>query len=471
MITKIKTWIKDKWLRFRKWFLIVFGVSVALAAGTQLQTTDKISQTAIKEKFAVSTLASKYVSEGSSFRIAVKPDWKEKTEVRIGEETSADFEPAWELRKWDEVRVKLTPKLDTKVAKKDKTLDFVGDKMIFKNGTKEEIEFYDVPNSTTSPEGGYEIQWNLNEKPVTNKVEFTLETQGLDFFYQPVLTQEEIDGGASRPENVVGSYAVYASEQKTNWEGGKLYRTGKIGHIYRPKIIDSAGTEVWGDLHIEPASPSLGGNGILSITIPQDFLDNAVYPVRHAAGLTFGYTTLGSSNSSYIADFNYSGGGKSEGRGGVVSSPASNGTLSKISVGLDDEGTGVTSGNIKGFVNLVNGGGANSHTQIGAGSATGINLGTAHFVDVTLTGSIVASTNYILNAVGDSDSIPDGTAMSLCTDAGGSVTVYFESKLQYDSPESPWTQAAGSSQRYSIYATYTAAGGTVAPERRVIIVE
>ena len=78
-----------------------------------------------------------------------------------------------------------------------------------------------------------------------------IKSKGLDFFYQPPLTQKEIDEGAFRPENVVGSYAVYASEQKTNYVGGKLYRTGKVGHIFRPKIIDSAGTEVWGKLNID----------------------------------------------------------------------------------------------------------------------------------------------------------------------------------------------------------------------------
>jgi hypothetical protein len=112
----------------------------------------------------------------------------------------------------------------------------------------------------------------------------------LDFFYQPELTQEEKDNGNFRPDNVIGSYAVYASEQKINYGGGKEYKCGKIGHIYRPKIIDSAGTEVWGELHIE--------GGILSVAIPQEFLDKAVYPIRHSAGLTFGYKTAGTSLSS-----------------------------------------------------------------------------------------------------------------------------------------------------------------------------
>jgi len=49
----------------------------------------------------------------------------------------------------------------------------------------------------------------------------------------------------------------------TNWVGGKEYKAGKFGHIYRPHLYDSNGLEAWGDLHIE--------NGIYSVEIPQEF--------------------------------------------------------------------------------------------------------------------------------------------------------------------------------------------------------
>ena len=98
------------------------------------------------------------------------------------------------------------------------------------------------------------------------------------------------------PENVEGSYAVYAKSNKVNYVDGKEYKVGKVGHIYRPKIIDSIGTEVWGKLHID--------NGILSVIIPQEFLDSAIYPVRHAAGLTFGYTSGGTQTLRISASAN-----------------------------------------------------------------------------------------------------------------------------------------------------------------------
>ena len=57
-----------------------------------------------------------------------------------------------------------------------------------------------------------EFEVILKEKPATNKVEFTLNTKGLDFFYQPPLLPKKCS--KARPDNVVGSQSV--SEQKTN---------------------------------------------------------------------------------------------------------------------------------------------------------------------------------------------------------------------------------------------------------------
>ena len=151
----------------------------------------------------------------------------------------------------------------------------LSNKMEFKD-VKQEVAVYPL-NATST-----EIEVILLEKPVSNIIKFTLDNyQNLDFFYQPALTQKEIDEGANRPENVVGSYAVFAKEKANHIVGQTNYGTGKVGHIFRPKIIDSAGTSVWGDLHIE--------NGILSVTIPQNFLDTGIYPV--IVDPTFGYTS------------------------------------------------------------------------------------------------------------------------------------------------------------------------------------
>ena len=170
---------------------------------------------------------------------------------------------------------------------------------------KLEAHFYEKENA-------YEFEVLLKEKLTTNKIRFSLQDKDVVYYYQPPLTEEivpkQIAKGWTatetdikdengkvinhRPENVVGSYAVYAKTPKTNWKDGKLYKTGKIGHIYRPKITDNAGNWTWGKLNIS--------NGILTITIDQNWLDNAIYPVK--IDPTFGYTTLGSSGANWSAD-------------------------------------------------------------------------------------------------------------------------------------------------------------------------
>lgn len=134
----------------------------------------------------------------------------------------------------------------------------------------------------------FEFEVILKKKPATNIIQFNIETNNLKFYYQPELTQEEIDTGHFRPENVIGSYAVYHESKKDN-----EYKTGKAFHIFRPRIIDSIGNEVWGELNINTEEKTL------TVTIPQEFLDTATYPVRHAAGLTFGYTGEGLSSEAF----------------------------------------------------------------------------------------------------------------------------------------------------------------------------
>lgn len=225
----------------------------------------------------------KYLIENNTFAFIPKDNDKNRIETEIGDIKQPDFHPQVKIKRWDnEVNFSVRLKHEEEnpiISSKDEKINWKGDKI--------EVDFYDIKEG----EGGYEFEVTLKEKPKTNVVEFSLNTKGLDFFYQPKLTQEEIEHGAIRPENVVGSYAVYASEEKINCIGGKEYKTGKVGHIFRPRIEDVNGNWVWGELKIEKET--------LSVTIPQEFLDNATYPVKHAAGLTFGYTTDPSSSTNF----------------------------------------------------------------------------------------------------------------------------------------------------------------------------
>lgn len=137
--------------------------------------------------------------------------------------------------------------------------------------------------------GGYKFVWYLKKKPATNTVSFTMQSKGLEFYYQPELTAHELARGAQRPDHVVGSYAVYHATRGGATQGsGKDYRAGKAFHIYRPHVTDAVGAEAWGTVRID--------NGVYTEEIPQAFLDTAVYPIRSNA--TLGFSEQGGSNAT-----------------------------------------------------------------------------------------------------------------------------------------------------------------------------
>ena len=92
-------------------------------------------------------------------------------------------------------------------------------------------------------DGGFEIEIVLDEAPDTDVFDFAVEGAD-DFFYKPAISGEEIAEGAIRPENVVGSYAVYHKTQGNHRIGETSYATGKTVHFYRPKAIDALASTV-----------------------------------------------------------------------------------------------------------------------------------------------------------------------------------------------------------------------------------
>lgn len=250
----------------------------------------------------------KYSILNNAFIRVAKADIKDKIDIEIGDSKQTDFYPQFKVMRWDNECNLSFRLIDSETGQKK--ISTIADKIVWEKGNIK-ANFYSL-SGEEHPEGAYEFDIHLAKKPKTNKIQFSVNTKGVDFFYQPALTQEEIDEGCFRPENVVGSYAVYASEQKTNYVGGKEYKCGKVGHIFRPRIEDSIGNWVWGELNIDTEQ------GILSVTIPQEFLDDAAYPVKHAAGLTFGYTTQGASGTS--ATYSVTKGSVFTGAAGTVTS-------------------------------------------------------------------------------------------------------------------------------------------------------
>jgi len=206
--------------------------------------------------------------------------------VEIGDREAADFKPHLKLSRWEGesfIKVSLPTAAQSSPVIEGEKVGWVEADL--------EARFYPLEPTvaggfTQNELGGFEFEIILKKKPPTNQIVLDIETQGLKYHYQPPLTPEEIAEGAVRPDNVAGSYAVY-HESRGNMHASQAdaekYKCGKAFHIYRPKIIDASGKECWADLRI---------NGKLTITIPQDFLDKAVYPV--AVDPTFGYESVGS---------------------------------------------------------------------------------------------------------------------------------------------------------------------------------
>jgi len=212
----------------------------------------------------------------------VKDDPKDSITVEVGDSKQEDFKPQVKIMRWDnEVNfsMRAEEKEGATVEEKDGKIQYVTPEY--------EVHMYDKPDA--SEDGGFEFEWVLPKKPASNVLTATIQTKGLNFFYQPELTQEEIDRGDLRPENIIGSYAVYhQSKGGMNRADGMEYKTGKTFHIYRPKVKDANGNEVWGVLSIDEQS------GLLTVTIEQAWLDGSAYPVM--VDPTFGFTSIGASS-------------------------------------------------------------------------------------------------------------------------------------------------------------------------------
>ena len=180
-------------------------------------------------------------------------------------------------------------------------------------------------------EGAINLDTILNEKP-----QFTGDTYeqfhyqilgcgDYDFMYQLPLTEEEIAQGDVRPDDIVGSYAVYHKTLKDN-----EFMTGKAFHIKRPKIIDDTGDWVWGELGFDVNSCTL------TVYAPQKFLESAIYPVK--VDPTLGYTSMGGSNSTIVANTVAT----------TYATSTENGTVTSISLGIDGNGVGTV--NAKGVI-------------------------------------------------------------------------------------------------------------------------
>lgn len=279
MFTKFKNWIKEKWFKLKQWGKVTFGVSAAMAASVTGADMAQFKAQPLPDRTII--VAEEQVKQKQVGNVAeVEMPWKGERGLKV---------------KYDMGEVSAEERIKDKRNKQVVT---------------ETVDFGD---------GGFKIDILLDKKPDTNTFCYTIEGyENYDFFYQPALTQEQIDAGSIRPEEIVGSYAVYHKKLRDNIIGKTNYKTGKVMHIPFPYVWEVKNEEATK----QRAENLTYSDGQLCVVVQQDFLRKAKYPVR--IDPTFGYTSIGASSQN-----------NNSGEDALGSSDTGvSGTLDKVSVAV-----------------------------------------------------------------------------------------------------------------------------------------
>src|SRR3990167_10933098 len=128
-------------------------------------------------------LTDKYIVGNETFKREVKSNPKDRIEVEIGDALQPDFKPQFKFMRWnDEVNFSL--RAEEKVGA---TVETQGEKIKYITPDYE-VHLYDKPE--VAEDGGFEFEVILKEKPLTNRLEFTIQTKELDFFKDIGLDEE-----------------------------------------------------------------------------------------------------------------------------------------------------------------------------------------------------------------------------------------------------------------------------------------
>lgn len=375
-----------------------------------------------------------YTDKGATFEIKSQSVVANAGEDKI---ELSKAEPSVTFSKWNG-EASMTVKYDDVNATGDRPL--MSDQVEYKD-EKQEVHMYPLQAKVGMEDGGFEVEVLLTEKPATNKFDFTIENaSNLVFYYQPPLDAQDIADGVTRPENVVGSYAVYYA--KKDYKIGEInYGTGKAFHIYRPRVVDYNGKWTWGELKYS--------EGVLSVVVPQDFLDTATYPVL--VDPTFGKTAIGASRNNLSAN----------------QLEVSHFTLSDANITMSKETCYVdkSSGSATGRASVWTDSGAKPLNMVENSASDVAYPASAAWTDYTLSATIAATGEYWL---GTKSSATNGGDYF---DAGAANSAYFTTGGTYPNPTNPWTDFASSRTRViSCYVTYTTASvGNPGMVHKVII--
>lgn len=437
----------------------------------------------------------------NAYQEKVNQDPRNSIDVVVGDDKQTPFQPQVKLMRWSNehnlsIRLGGLPHDNRNLIR-----DYAG--MIEYGDEKKKMRTY---KKQYNNQDAWEMEWILYKHPGTYTEELTLQIKNLEFYKQPPLNEEitpgegetvtathhyDADGNvlAHRPEDVVGSYAVYLSRGKawnrqspnmamwyklqdeynsrdagnepnpsfahldtvsklsaeiSKYEAlstpelpyNKTYMTGKFCHIYRPKLIDANGNEAYADIDINRET------ALMTITYPKTFLDNAQYPVT--VDPTFGYTSVGGTTE-------VAGGNRAH---ASLNAPADgDGTVDKMTIYF----TKVFSSNINAKGVLWN---SSTLAVITNGVTEQVSLTSTNWFDLNFgtPPSVVDSTNYYVGGVfGGATGAGTNVNYDTLSSAG-----YLDAGNSLSSPTTLDDDVGGTGvvdRNYSIYATYTASGG------------
>ena len=231
--------------------------------------------------------------------------------IEIGTKKHFPSHPYFKLNKWDgEISFKIEIPYNT-----NGNPEKLGNKLRY-SSNKRDIDFYPTKIGEKKEIDVFEIEVILKEKPKTNKVEFIIEKENLDLrlITQKDLIQEKTQELLNSGQGLAGEIqfnpnhidSIIAENRKKRdkplgiIEGEEItdeernYITRRAFRILRPKIKDSNGWEVFGKFELE--------EGLLKLIIPQEFLNNAIYPIFVDPTIDYGSeATFNSANTKYIS--------------------------------------------------------------------------------------------------------------------------------------------------------------------------
>lgn len=324
---------------------------------------------------------------------------------------------------------------------------------------KWDVVFESCPESMT-------LEWKRKcSNGLTAHYQDTLEN---DWLREPMgLSLEEYLATHHRPDEAIGSYAIYCDkahnyikpkdkkkEIPANWkallsDGATLadvninsyreYKTGKVGHSYRPFVIDANRKKEW--------CVMLFVGNIVRITLPEEFMKTSKYPVR--LDPTIGYSSAGASGWGHVDRIIL---------GRYLCSTDGTANPGTIYAYVTQK----TSDNIRGCVYANSGGTASGQTKLSS-SESEITIGTTPLWvngGITVSGGFSASTDYFIGVHCDSCYIGYDTGTGGYNDAEYAGTQTYTPGINSLPETFPYTGQL--SRQMSIYIDYTESGGVVA---------